>query len=148
MYAKKYFETVRNASLRAEALRDLADVTAEYAGAANGIRYDRAECGAQKNGYKSIDGILNTVARLDATRERALDAREYALAMGAEASSVIEKALESPDADIPCLMAVYMYYIQCKDEATIAAAECVERSRIAHRKRRGLSKLEQYVPAA
>jgi hypothetical protein len=146
MISKDYFESVRNASLRADALQSLADTTAEYAGAAKGVRYDRAECGTQKGGYKSVDGILNTVERLDAARDRALSAREYALSLVAEATAIIERAMESPDADIPCLTAVYKYYVVGKDEATIAAEEYAERSRIAHRKRRGLAKLEPFVP--
>jgi hypothetical protein len=146
MYSKQYFESVKNATERADALEHIADTTEEFAGAATGMRYDRVQAGNQKGGYKNVDGILNTVAKLDATRERALDARELALSLIAEASAIIEHALEQPDADAPCLEAVYAYYILNQADSVTASEQYCDRSRIAQRRKRGLAKLEPYVP--
>lgn len=144
--SKNYFESVRNATERAAALQNVADTSAEFAGAAKGLRYDRVQAGAQKGGYKNVDGLLNTVAKLDALSARALDAREYALALVTEASEIIERVLEQPGADVTSLDAVYSYYVLCKSDAQIAFDNDVDRSCIAHRRKRGLAKLEPYVP--
>lgn len=146
MSAKQYFEDVRTAGKRAVMLANIADEMSSSADSAKAIRYDRVNSGRAKNGYKNVDGLLDTVSRMESTRERALDQKEIALALVAEATAIIEKALEDRHADVQALEAVYAYYVRGIDEAALANRYCVDRSVVGKRRRRGLTKLEPYVP--
>jgi DNA-directed RNA polymerase specialized sigma24 family protein len=146
MKAKAYFEDVLNASKRADALMSVADTLDATAGAVKALQYDRVQGGVAKGGAKNVDSILNTVSRVDAARDRAIGAREVALSLVSEASAIIERALEDPDADVPCLLAVHEYYLRGRTDSEIAALESVDVSRINRRRHRGLSKLEPLIP--
>lgn len=145
MTSRSYFESVRRAKKRAEALEQTAELMNEHLGDAKGMRYDNVGGGHNKNGYTPCDAIIESVIRLEDAEKRALDAKEQALSLVSEAYSVLATMLEDDKADTVAIIIVRMYYLQGLSEEEIAEKVYKSRSSVAKIKHRGLRKAEPYL---
>lgn len=138
--AERYFDRVKASRERAENLRKTADLIEAHLGAPKGMRYDRV--GGGKTGPYT-DAMVDAITKLEAAKQRAIDAAETAEGLIAEAYCLCTQVLERPDMDdTEAILAVLEYYVEGRSLKDMAFENSCSIPAISRAKTRGLLYLQ------
>jgi len=139
--SEAFYNRVRAAQDRADALRDTADVIDRHLGDPKGTRYDAV--GGRVSGPPT-DAMAEAIMRLERAQSRAQASAESAEALVAEGAEYCVKALEREDLnDAQAILAVLRYYVERKSLKSIADEFRIGVPGVSRAKERGLVMLER-----